>query len=30
MCKNIGYSHSMYGIMQISPDNHNYIQFCEA
>ena len=28
--KNIVYFHSMYGIMLISPDNHNYIQFCEA
>ena len=28
--KNIAYFHSMYGIMLISPNNHNYIQFCEA
>ena len=28
--KNIVYFHSMYGIMLISPDNPNYIQFCEA
>ena len=28
--KNIVYFHSMYGIILISPDNHNYIQFCEA
>ena len=28
--KKIVYFHSMYGIMLISPDNHNYIQFCEA
>ena len=28
--KNIVYFHSMYGIMLIPPDNHNYTQFCEA
>ena len=28
--KNSVYFHSIYGIMLISPDNHNYIQFCEA